>query len=238
MNTTTVECALRLLEKEGMLVGQGAGRRRKIVMPKGHASSGMRVAILLYEPSDQSLDYLTDCKNKLAAVGHTVFYAPSSLTEIKMDVPRLARMVKKTEADAWVVTSGTREVLQWFMQQKVPAFAFCGRRHQLKIAGIGPDVIPALVKATRRLIDLGHQRIVYLDSLYNVSEPGTAGTAFLGALASDGVTAGSFNLRGWVGGVRGQGSRSLEVLKSRSLEVEESGSLGVWESGSLGVLES
>jgi DNA-binding LacI/PurR family transcriptional regulator len=143
----------------------------------------LRVAILCYEQSDQSLDYLTDCKNKLEAAGHIVFYAPGHLTEIKMDVQRLARMVKKTEADAWVVLGGTREVLEWFMQQKIPAFADSGRRRKLKIAGIGPNHVPALTEATRRLIDLGHQRIVFLDSLYKVSEPGTAGAAFIGELS-------------------------------------------------------
>jgi DNA-binding transcriptional regulator YhcF (GntR family) len=194
--------ALLLLEGEGLLVGQGAGRRRKIVSPADHAPSALRVAMLLYEPSDQSLDELIDSKNKLEAAGHTVFYAPSNLTEIKMDVQRLARMVEKTEADAWVVTSGTREVLQWFMQQKIPVFARSGRRRNLKIAGIGPDNIPALVEATRRLIDLGHQRIVFLDSLFSVSDPGTAGAAFLGALSAGGIIGGAYNLPGWEGGGR------------------------------------
>jgi len=200
----TVELALVLLENEGILVGRGTGRRRKIELPEQLTKpTRLRVAILLYESSDQSLDYFIDSKNKLEEAGHTVFYAPSNLTEIKMDVQRLARMVEKTEADAWVVTSGTREILQWFMQQKTPVFAFCGRRRKLKIAGIGPDNTPAIIKATRRLIDLGHQRIVFLDSLYNVSEPGAAGTAFLDALSAGGITAGSYSLPGWEGGIEG-----------------------------------
>ena len=161
------------------------------------------MAILCYEQSDQSLDYLVDCKNKLAAAGHPVFYASSNLTEIKMDVRRLARMVKKTEADAWVVVAGTSEVLQWFMQQKIPAFALYGRRHKMKIAGIGPDPVPALIEATRRLIDLGHQRIVFLDSLFSISEPGITGSAFLDELSAAGITIGSYNMPGWQGGVEG-----------------------------------
>jgi DNA-binding LacI/PurR family transcriptional regulator len=103
---------------------------------------------------------------------------------MKMDVRRLARMVEKAEADAWVVAGGTSDVLEWFMQQKTPDFALFGWRRELKIAGTGPDMIPALVKATRRRIDLGHQRIVLLDSLLNVSEPGSAGAAFLGESSS------------------------------------------------------
>jgi DNA-binding LacI/PurR family transcriptional regulator len=161
------------------------------------------VAILLYEQSDQSLDYVIDCNSKLEAAGHTVFYAPSHLTEIQMNVRRLARMVKKTEADAWVVGAGTSEVLEWFMQQKIPVFALYGRRRKLKIAGIGPDIIPSLVEATRRLIELGHQRIVYLDSLYKFSEPGVTGTAFLAALSAGGIIVGPYNLPGWEGGLEG-----------------------------------
>ncbi|MEJ6572612.1 MAG: substrate-binding domain-containing protein [Akkermansiaceae bacterium] len=200
----TAALALAHLEDEGLLVGQGPGRRRKIEMPEELIKqSGLRVAILLYEESDQSLDYLIDCKNKLEAAGHTAFYAPSYLTEIKMDVRRLARMVEKTEAGAWVVAGGTSEILQWFMQQKIPAFALYGRRRKLKIAGIGPDNIPAFVEATRRLIELGHQRIVFLDSLYKVSDPGVAGTAFLDALSAGGITVGSYNLPGWEGGLEG-----------------------------------
>ena len=204
VSAQTVELALGLLEKDGILVGRGTGRRRKIVLPEGGLEvPALRVAILCYEQSDQSQDYLTNCKNKLETAGHTVFYAPSHLTEIKMDVRRLARMVKKTEADAWVVLGGTREVLQWFMQQKTPAFADSGRRRRLKIAGIGPDHVPALTEATRRLIDLGHQRIVLLDSLYKVSEPGTIGAAFLDALSAGGITTGVYNMPGWEGGLEG-----------------------------------
>ena len=199
----TVKAALRMLENEGLLLNQGRGAQRRIVLPEGHAPLALRVAILCHEQSDQSLDYLIDCKNKLEPAGHTVFYAPSHLTELQMDVRRLARMVKKTGADAWVVVGGTSEVLQWFIQQKIPAFALYGRRRKLKIAGVGPDNIPALVEATRRLVELGHQRIVLLDSLFSVSEPGTAGSAFLDALSAAGITTGSYNLPGWEGGHEG-----------------------------------
>jgi DNA-binding LacI/PurR family transcriptional regulator/biotin operon repressor len=203
VNSKTIEDALQLLEAEGILVGQGVGRGRRIILPEDHAPSGLRVAILLYEQSAESLDYIIDCKNKLETAGHTVFYAPSHLTELKMDVRRLARMVGKTEADAWVVGAGTREVLQWFLQQKTPAFALYGRRRKLKIAGVGPDNIPAITEATRRLVELRHHRIVLLDSLYSVSEPGTIGAAFLEALSAGGITTGFYNMPGWEGGLEG-----------------------------------
>ena len=200
----TIEAALSMLENEGLLVPQGPGRRRKIELPEELAKPpGLRVAILCYKQSDQSLDYIIDCKNKLETAGHTVFYAPSHLTELKMDVRRLARMVGKTEADAWVVGSATSEVLEWFLQQKSPAFALFGRRRKLKIAGVGPDHVPALAEATRRLIELGHQRIVFLDSIYSVSDAGAIGGAVLDALSVGGITASSYNMPGWEGGLEG-----------------------------------
>ena len=45
----TVECALSLLENEGILIGQGAGRRRRITaQPKSGSTCSMRIAILNY----------------------------------------------------------------------------------------------------------------------------------------------------------------------------------------------
>jgi hypothetical protein len=65
VNSKRIEYALNLL------VGQGAGRKRWIVLPKDHAPSTLRVAILLYEPSDRSLNLFIDCKNELEPAGHT-----------------------------------------------------------------------------------------------------------------------------------------------------------------------
>ena len=45
----TVKAALRMLENEGILVNQGRGAQRKIVLPEDHAPPGLRVAILFYE---------------------------------------------------------------------------------------------------------------------------------------------------------------------------------------------
>ena len=39
INSKTVEAGLRILESEGILIGQGAGRRRRIVLPDDRKSS-------------------------------------------------------------------------------------------------------------------------------------------------------------------------------------------------------
>ena len=117
----TAETTLQALENEGLLVGQGPGRRRKIVLPEGHTPLALRVAILCYEQSDQTQDYFIDSKKNLEAAGHTVFYAPSNLTEIKMDVQRLARMVKKIEADAWWRSASCAGSITSAREKKTPA---------------------------------------------------------------------------------------------------------------------
>ena len=50
VNHKTLKAALRQLEHEGLLVGQGQGRRRRIVPSNGKAVRPMRIAILDFEP--------------------------------------------------------------------------------------------------------------------------------------------------------------------------------------------
>ena len=211
----TIKMALRHLEQEGLLVGQGAGRRRKIVLPEDHAPRGLRVAVLFYEKGDESHDLFTRFQNKLKAAGHTVVHAPKNLTDLGGNLRRLARMIEGTGADAWVVAAGSWEVLQWFEQGQIPVFALYGGFGRLRIAGITPDQVPAIAAATRRLIALGHRRIVILDSQITLSNPGTDGVAFLDELAAHGIEAGNYNMPGWEGGFDGL-YRCLESLFART----------------------
>ena len=53
--TDTVIAAIANLEREGIIVNQGAGRRRKIVKtPSDERTTGLRVQIMLYEKSSAS----------------------------------------------------------------------------------------------------------------------------------------------------------------------------------------
>ena len=211
----TIKMALRHLEQEGLLVGQGAGRRRKIVLPEDHAPRGLRVAVLFYEKGDEANDLCTRFQNKLKAAGHTVVHAPKNLTDLGGNLRRLARMIEGTGADAWVVIAGSGEVLQYFEQGQIPVFALYGRASRLRIAGITPNKVPAIVAATRRLIALGHRRIVMLDWQITLSTPGTDGVAFLDELAAHGIEAGNYNMPGWEGGFDGL-YRCLESLFART----------------------
>ena len=210
----TVEAALRQLEAEGVLVPQGAGRRRRIVLPEGKVAHPLRVAILDYDPPAIALAeaYMVELLHLLGEAGYSVFFAEKCLQELGMEVGRVERMVRRTEADAWLVVAGSREVLEWFAAQPLPAFALFGRRHGLPIAGVGPNKPPAYATATRALIGLGHRRIVLLARrLRRLPEPGTSERTFLAELAAHGISAGSYHLPDWEDSIDGYHAR-LESL--------------------------
>lgn len=159
----TVQRAVERLEKEGLLLNQGNGRRRKIVASESWGKQQyLRVAILRHEPDDTKIHFVVDYVHKLREAGHDVVYADKTQAGLKMNVKRVARFVEKTEADAWIVHSGSFELLEWFASQPKPSFALFGRMSPLPIAGGGPVKLEACAAAIQHLVKLGHSRIVSL----------------------------------------------------------------------------
>ncbi len=196
----TIEAALQLLEQESVLVPQGAGRRRRIAVPHDKVARPLRVAILDHDPPAVALaeGYMAELLHLLGEAGHSAFFATKCLQELRMDVGRVARVVRQTEADAWVVSAGSREVLEWFATQPVPVLALFGRRDGLPIAGVGPDKGSAFVAITRRLIELGHRRIVLLTRrMRRLPAPGKVERAILDEMAAHGIETGLYNLPDW-----------------------------------------
>ena len=107
-------------------------------------------------------------------------------------------MVEQTAADAWVVTAGSRGVLEWFSSRPVPAFALFGRRNDLPIAAVGPDKRPTFAAAVRELFQLGHRRIVLMARPRRIMPaPGAAEQVFLNELACHGLVVSDYNLPAW-----------------------------------------
>jgi len=107
-------------------------------------------------------------------------------------------MVKENDADAWVVASGSREVLQWFSEQALPVFALYGRHMTLPIAASGPSKSVAMTAAVRRLAGMGHRRIVNLArEERRKPEPGLLERNFLAALEDCGIRTGAYHLPDW-----------------------------------------
>jgi len=194
----TMIAAFRLLENEGLLKQQGVGRRRKIVLREDHTPPALRVSILLYDKDDVKQFYIVDLQHQLMQVGHIAGFAAKSMRELGNDTKRVIRFAEKTQTDAWVVFSGTREVLDWFAQQPKPALALAGRRREIQIAGSGPDKAPAMRASLRRLVALGHRRIVMLTREgRRKPSPGLFEREFLKELATHGILTGSYNLPDW-----------------------------------------
>jgi DNA-binding LacI/PurR family transcriptional regulator len=211
----TMEVALRELEREGLLVPQGHGKGRRIDL-KGATSkgSGVRVAILLGEATERRLDYVIELRHELEQSGHSAFFVSETMNELGMDVGRIARVVEKTEADAWVLLAAAQEVLEWFLVQKVPAVALFGRRRQLRIAAVGPDKSPSYVAATWALLNLGHRHIVLMTrARRRLPKPGAPERAFLKALAAGGITPTSYHLPDWEETADGFNSRLEELFR-------------------------
>jgi hypothetical protein len=198
VNHKTVKAALEILQKEGLLVSQGSGKPRRIHLESMDKPPGLRIAILLYEPDDRVHKEFNALKHKLDGAGHVGFFAPKTLTELKMEVPRVAELVHKIEADAWVVAAGSREVLDWFAAQDFPAFALFGRSVETPLANIAPKKMPAIEDAIQQLLALGHQRIVMIARRERREpEPGFLERAFLNELRAQGIPTGAYNLPDW-----------------------------------------
>jgi DNA-binding LacI/PurR family transcriptional regulator len=195
----TAEAALALLEKEGLLQTQGRRRGRLVRARKGAvASPSLRIALLLTEAADLSLNYVVEIRHALENAGHTCFAVPKTMADLANDAARIQRMARKTEADAWLVLSGPYELMEWFAKGRKPAFAIFGRRRELRIAGSGPDKRTAIVMATRQLIGLGHRRIVLMTrTRRRLPQPGHPEQGFLEELVAQGLPAGGYNLPHW-----------------------------------------
>lgn len=200
----TVKAALKQLEKEGLLVSQGPGRQRKVTVHKKSKRRYLRIKILLYEQIDRGLLDNAALLAQLQEAGYSVDYATKSLWELGMNADRVARHVEKHPADAWVIKAGSREVLEWFSEQSVPAIACYGRFVGLRIAASSPRVAPAMRDATQRLIELGHQRIVMLSRQERRHpKPALIEQQFLDDLKAHGLPVGSYNLPDWKDNVDG-----------------------------------
>ena len=178
---------------------QGPGRPRKIVLPTGTRDvASLRIAILEYEIASLNDDYMVDLHHKLIEAGHQAFHPSKTLNELGMKLPRIRRMVKETDADAWIVCASSGDVLKWFSKQKEPTFALFGRRRELPIAGVGPDHEAVGRAMIRRLIALGHQRIVILArESQRAGGPGQSELAIFDEMAKHGLPSGPYNLPEW-----------------------------------------
>jgi DNA-binding LacI/PurR family transcriptional regulator len=158
----------------------------------------LRIAVLLFDPADAGCAYFVDWNHRLSVAGHVSFFARKTLCELDMDVARLAKMVRDEQADGWAVVAAPAQILEWFVQERIPAFALFGRRQGVDLAGAGPDKLVALRQMVDRLVELGHRRIVMVThKLRRLPELGLFEREFIHALQARGLQTGPYNLPDW-----------------------------------------
>ena len=200
----TVRRALQLLEAEGLLSGRGVGRSRGITAAgaDGALARPLRVGILRYEArltdNPQIAMVLSEIMQALEAAGHVVCLCKKSQVELKHDFRRMSSQLTNTRTDAWVIEAGSRELLDWSATRPVPCLALYGRTGGLALARTGPDKTPAYRAATRRLLELGHRRIVLVvRAARRLPSPGSCEGGFLEELAAHGIATGDYHLPDW-----------------------------------------
>lgn len=195
----TVRVAWTLLEKEGVLVSEGQGKRRRIVMAADALPRrALRVRILSFEKQDRGEVDVSSLLAGLLEAGFQAEFSEKSLKDLGMQVGRVARYVKENPADAWIVCAASREVLEWFAEQPVPALALYGSHQGVSLASAFVVMVSGQTAAVQRLIDLGHKQIVMVTREERrkpqLSRPEQL---FIQQLESAGITTGDYNLPDW-----------------------------------------
>jgi DNA-binding LacI/PurR family transcriptional regulator len=200
VSTGVIRSALRKLEAEGVISSRGLGRSRSIMPPEegGAPLSAVRVVIFLFDAPNESDAITWKLQRDLEFAGHTVTLAEKSQVQLNFNLASMIRMVEATTADAWIVISGSHELLTWFASRKIPTLALYGRTHGITIARTGPDKIPAFLDATRQLIAFGHRRIVIIALAGRRKPiPGTLERLTLEEMQANGIETGPYNFPDW-----------------------------------------
>lgn len=204
----TVETALRVLEEEGWLINQGPGKKRLISKKVGTHKS-LRIAIQTFEEFD---NFLTPFQEALENQGHRSLKTSQTLQDLDFDVKKFAKTVNRYQADGWIVMAGSVGILNYLAEEKIPVFAIAGRFGDIPtICGSKPEIREALADATERLINLGHQRIVFLvRHIHRLPYPGRTVQGFIDKCQEHGIFVSDYHLPHWEENAKGFNS----VLKS------------------------
>lgn len=202
VSKSTVRSALRMLETEGLIALSEDGLSRIIASHASAKQNPFRIGILLFDAlaieNPRSQQFVLETQYHLEQAGFICFLSSISQCALRHDVGRISRYIRKTPADAWVVMAGSYELLGWFAAQKIPCIAFAGRRRTYPIAAVGPDVVTPFLSATRKLIELGHRRIVFLvRKPMRLPEPGLTVKAFIEEMNAHGIPVSDYNLPDW-----------------------------------------
>lgn len=198
VNSVSVAKAIQQLEREGLVIHQGS-RRVRLIAPITHTKPGsLKIGLLYYDAGNALRHDALVIKQELIDAGYTVVVAPKSMMEMKMDPKRIASLVRSMNIDAWIIYAGSRQVLEWFEQQDIPAFALYGRLNQVNLASMGIRKSLVLAELVRKLVGMGHKRIVML-AREERRKPhlGFLEQLFIDELEAQGIKTGAYNIPDW-----------------------------------------
>ncbi|MFT5905765.1 MAG: DNA-binding LacI/PurR family transcriptional regulator [Cryomorphaceae bacterium] len=197
VSARSVQKALQILEKEGLLASQGKGRRHKIEL-SGKELKGKCLRVGIFSQSYLNDNYMLELRHQLDEAGHVTVMPRDGMEDLYNSLKQVKRVVRAAKVDAWVLTGASQEILQWFVDHDIKVFALAGRRFQFPIAGTGPNKAPLYGEVTRKLIDLGHRRIVMIcQKALRHPEPNLSARVFLDTLQTAGIPTGDYNLPDW-----------------------------------------
>ena len=198
VNSVAATKAVQQLEREGLIISQGDRRKRLIAESADTNSHSMRVGILFYDPHNLYRSDALELRQGMTDAGHTPVDAPKTMMELGMDPQRIIRHVKTVDVDAWIIYAGSYELLKWFAEGDIPAFAIYGRLTSVNIAGMAIRRIHLIEGLIKKLVDLGHQRIVLMvREERRKPDYGLPERYFLEQLQANGIQTGPYNIPDW-----------------------------------------
>lgn len=216
----TVEVALRRLEVEGVIQSKGPGKRREIVQEHLiHASSRpLRIGVLLSDPLEtinlNSQMLVLGMIRRIENTGHVCFMAEKSIRELGGKIQRVSRMVEGAKADAWVLYSPHRSLLEWFSRQPSPVLAIGGLTTGLPVSATLSNASQALEATVVTLTKMGHRRIVAVSpESWRIPSKSRTAEAFLEALEKNGHHPTAYNLPSWENTPEGLGKLLEELFR-------------------------
>ncbi len=161
----TVRAALELLEREGVVGPASQGKPRVVAREWfGKNKAGVSVRFLLpaplHESSAEKQSAIYQMRERLASHGIATGFQVSSAYRGNSPGRSLAKEFEDAACDVWVVADPTPGIEEWLATKQVPCVCLGGSFHH-HLPRIGGDGDLAIREATRSLLDLGHERIVY-----------------------------------------------------------------------------
>lgn len=205
VSPVTMRAALRQLEEDGTLLPATAGKPRQIsesTSADAGASRALRIMILpgeRIEDEDGTFQQtVTQLRARLESAGHVCTVTARSQSQMGYDPRAVRKYLQGFSPDAWIIIGGGRDTLEWLATLPVPVMGIGGNCAGLPISSTGMDTAPPFREGVRRLVDLGHRRIVFLAPAFLRGAGASPCAGILTEeLASCGVYASDYNFPNW-----------------------------------------